>query len=271
MRKRFYFFMLIACITAGCSHEQKKPADVANTPKTPAVMDPFKFHKAIEVSPGQTFDVLSWGRGATNTGAFLILHSDSSGKKYTTTTGDLDGTITDVYNADMDMDGNPEILIQAKGKDSTNYTNIYAFEFKDNKAQKLDFPRLSTSQRKGYRGGDNFYIEEGKFIREYPIYEGSGSEAKPTGKKMKLEYGLSSNSFTVKQLSKDSTVKTVKAISQPTSTAKKTDKKDKPAEKHTKKAKKPEKKHHKTEKHKKKKHHKKHHSDDDNDDSDSGN
>jgi hypothetical protein len=76
--------------------------------------------------------------------------------QYTTTTGDLDGTITDVYNADMDVDGNPEILIQSKGKDTVNYAKIYAFEFNNNDANKLDFPRLTNSQKKGYRGNDNF-------------------------------------------------------------------------------------------------------------------
>jgi hypothetical protein len=71
-------------------------------------MKPFRFHKMIEVSPGQTYDVLSWGRGSEEAGAFMILHSDSSAIKYTTTTGDLDGRIIDVYNSDMDVDGNPK-------------------------------------------------------------------------------------------------------------------------------------------------------------------
>jgi len=190
-------------LMAGCSNNDKAPVNHVEAPK-PALTAPFKFHKMIESSPGQYYDIVSWGRGAVDTGSFLILHSDSSGKKYTTTTGDLNGTVTDVYNTDMDVDGNPEILIQAKKKDTINYTTIYAFEFSDNKANKLDFPKLTQSQRKGYRGNDNFYIEEGKFIREFPIYSGSGAAAKPTGAKRKLEYSLISNSISVKQLSKDS-------------------------------------------------------------------
>lgn len=42
-------------------------------------------------------------------------------------------------------------------------------------------------------------------MREFPIYDGNGKEAKPTGQKRILEYGLRSNNFTVKLLSKDST------------------------------------------------------------------
>lgn len=195
-------------LIAGCNNDKKASANPDTAIKKPVIMAPFKYHKLIEVSPGQYYDILSWGRGSIDTNSFLILHSDSSGRKYNTTTGDLNGVITDVYNTDLDVDGNPEILIQVKRKDTVNFTTVYAFEFSDNKAQKLDFPKLTSSQKKGYRGGDSFYIEEGKFIREFPIYEGAGSNAKPTGQKRKLEYGLSRNAFTVKQLSKDSTTTT---------------------------------------------------------------
>ncbi|MES2428570.1 MAG: hypothetical protein V4560_16430 [Bacteroidota bacterium] len=248
MNFRSCLFIIISCaIITGCAHEEKKTVTASASEKTPALMDPFKFHKMIEVAPGQYYDVVSWGRGSADTASLLILHSDSVGKKYTTTTGDVNGKIVDVYNADMDIDGHPEMLIQAKRNDTINYNTIYAYEFYDTRVQKLDFPKLTSSQRKGYRGNDNFYISEGKFIREFPIYEGSGSTAKPTGAKRKLEYSLSNNSFNVKQLSKDST--SVKDAPIPVSkpVVKKTEEK-----KHTA-TKKSEKKHHKAEVHKKKK------------------
>jgi len=207
MNKILYFFgLLISCsvLAAGCGNTDK-PVVTTAAPQKPAVMQPFRYHKLIEVSPGQDFDVLSWGRGATTVGAFAILHSDSAGTKYTTTTGDLDGTIIDVFNTDLDLDGNPEILIQTKGKDSLGTANIYAFEFVNSRADKLEFPKLNQSQRQGYRGEDNFYIKDDKFIREFPIYSGTGKAAKKTGQKRQLEYGIRDNSFTVKLLSKDST------------------------------------------------------------------
>jgi hypothetical protein len=201
--KPYLLILMGSILIAGCDQEEKAPVTQINA--TPKVMQPFRFHKLIEVAPGEYYDILSWGRGSVDTGSFAILHSDSLAREYVTTTGDLDGKIVDVYNSDMDVDGNPEILIQTKGKDTTNYAKIYAFEYgTDNKANKRDFPRLTSSQRDGYRGGDNFYISEGKFIREFPIYDGNTKEAKPTGAKRKLEYGLRGNEFTVKQLSKDS-------------------------------------------------------------------
>lgn len=204
MRLKSYIFMLIGCAAlAGCSHDEKKPV-VSTVLKAAPLMEPFKFHKLIEVSPGNYYDVLSWGRGGADTSSLLILHSDSVTRNYTTTTGDINGLIVDAYNSDMDIDGHPEILIQAKRKDTINYTTIYAYEFYEKKVEKLDFPKLTKSQRQGYRGNDNFYISEGKLMREFPIYEGSGASAKPTGAQRKFEYTLSSNNFNVKQLSKDS-------------------------------------------------------------------
>jgi len=255
MNGRYYLFMLmVAALMAGCAHEAPKPVSTPPPSNKPELMDPFRFHKMIEVSPGDDFDILSWGRGSSAVGSFIILHSDSVNMKYTTTTGDLDGSIVDVYNSDMDVDGNPEILIQAKATDTSNYAIIYAFEFSNDKAQKLDFPKLTNSQKKGYRGNDNFYIQDGKFMREFPIYNGAGKDAKPTGQKRLLQYGLKNNEFTVQQLSTDSTAtKSAPMASQPvksTTIAKSTSsskKKKHKSEEQT------------TTHHKKKKHH--HHSD----------
>lgn len=190
----------------GCNSNTQKPLQLVTAPAKVVLTQPFRFHKTIEVSPGNVFDIFSWGRGSGKSGSFLILESDSAEVKFTTTTGDLDGAITDVYNTDMDMDGNPEILIQAKSKDSTKYTQIYAFEYKDNKAQKLDFPKLTSFQKKGYHGEDNFYINEGVLMREFPVFKGDSTLVKSTNKRV-LEYGIRNNSFTVKTVDQESETK----------------------------------------------------------------
>src|ERR1700741_3898547 len=129
MSARFYLYIMLGCllIAAGCNQQEQKAPSSAAPEKKPDYIAPFRYHKLIEVSPGQDYDVLSWGRGSATKGAFMILHSDSAAAKYVTTTGDLDGSIVDVYNSDMDLDGNPEILIQVKGNDTVNYTTMYAF------------------------------------------------------------------------------------------------------------------------------------------------
>lgn len=217
MIKRLNSYFLLAGISMvlfGCTQNQPKKNILDTAPKVPVPMAPFRYHKMIEVSPGQDFDVMSWGRGSTTSGSLLILHSDSVNKKFTTTTGDLDGAIVDVFNADMDIDGNPELLIEAKAKDTVDYTSIYAYEFKENSVSKLDFPKLTTTQKKGYRGADNFYMKDGKLIREFPVYDGNTQGAKLTGQKRVLQYNLRSNNLTVKDLSAD----TLKANNSATTT-----------------------------------------------------
>jgi CRISPR/Cas system-associated protein endoribonuclease Cas2 len=216
MNNKFFSWCLAlaACLLlAACGEKQQKAANQAVA--KPTLTPPFRYHKEVEVSPGYSFDVLSWGRGSKDVGAFMILQSDSASMKYITTTGDLEGAIVDVYNADMDLDGNPEILIEAKAKDTTVYEKIYAFEFRNNEAQKLDFPKLTSSQKKGYRGSDNFFIREGKLMREFPIYDSNNQTAKLTGAKRLLEYNLRGGSLTAKQLSKDSTDKPQQVASEP--------------------------------------------------------
>lgn len=247
------YYLLMAGLSAmlySCSHDQPKTnLTAATATKVNTVMQPFRFHKMIEVSPGQDFDIVSWGRGSTTVGSLLILRSDSVNKRYSTTTGDLDGNITDVFNSDMDTDGNPELLVQAKAKDTIDYTTIYAYEFTD-KANKLDFPKLTSTQKKGYRGDDNFYMKDAKLIREFPIFDGNTSAAKPTGQKRVLQYNLRSNSLTVKDLSAD-TLKT-KDTKPETVAAKPVEKKEEV--KSSKKEKKTTRKHKETPKKKKKKH-----------------
>jgi hypothetical protein len=258
MLNRYCFLMAgISLVLYSCSQDQPKKNFDA-TAKKPAVMAPFRFHKMIEVSPGQDFDVMSWGRGASTTGSLLILHSDSAAKKFTTTTGDLDGAIVDVFNVDMDVDGNPELLIEAKAKDTIQYTSIYAYEFNDNNVNKLDFPKLTTTQKKGYRGEDNFYMKDARLIREFPIYDGNTSAAKPTGQKRVLEYNMRSNNLTAKDLSAD-TLKNNSTPIKPAAADNKTQEKKTGATNSN--SEKPSTKHKKETPKKKKKHHR-HHSDD---------
>jgi hypothetical protein len=79
MSDRFYLFMLIGCliVVASCNQDEKKVAQPPATIKKADFAEPFRFHKLVEVSPGEDYDVLSSGRGSKSIGGFLILHSDS--------------------------------------------------------------------------------------------------------------------------------------------------------------------------------------------------
>jgi CRISPR/Cas system-associated protein endoribonuclease Cas2 len=210
MITKYYLNFGLSCmaVVAGCSNSSNKATIAAPTAvEAPKVLAPFRYHKSIEVAPGQSYDILSWGRGSQTVGAFEILRSDSAAMKYTTTTGDLEGSIKDVLNADMDNDGNPEIFIHTQSTDSTNAAKVFAFEYNNDKARELDFPRLTRSQRKGYRGNDNFFVKDGNLMREFNVYEESDSLAKKPVQKRLIQYNLSGGSISADQISQDSTLK----------------------------------------------------------------
>lgn len=206
MRTKIFSLLALAagiCATA-CNSGDEKPAAVKPVPTGKKLSEPFRFHQAIEVKPGLTFDVLSWGRGSSTTGAYLILRSDSTNLKYRSTTGELDGKIIDAWNMDMDSDGNPEIFIQAEGEGEGSHLTMYIYEFANGgSGQKLAFPGLSSSSKKGYRGQDSIYVKEGKLMRQFPVYEEKDAPNKPSGGKKLLEYSLRNNSFLVKEVKEE--------------------------------------------------------------------
>ena len=206
MNIKHYLHLLLGCmvVVAGCSNSSQKAEVTAPLAEAePKIMEPFRFHKTVEVAPGQYYDVLAWGRGSQTVGAFEILRSDSATMKYTTTTGDLEGAIKEVLNADMDTDGNPELFIHTQATDSTNAAKVYAFEYNNDKARELEFPKLTRSQRNGYRGNDNFFVKDGSLMREFNVYDEADSLAKKPVDKRLIQYSLRSNSISANQVSTD--------------------------------------------------------------------
>ncbi len=193
-----FIIFLFGCTVVACNQDEKP---VQTAPKTVVKLpEPFRYHKAIEVKPGLTLDVVSWGRGSTSTGAFLILRSDSTHLKYKSISSELDGKIVDVWNMDMDADGNPELYIQAKGEGEGSYLNMYVYEFNSNgSAEELNFPNLSSRTKKGYKGNDSLYIKEDQLMREFPV-ENEDLNDKSTPERKILKYGLRNNSFTVDEV-----------------------------------------------------------------------
>jgi hypothetical protein len=169
----------------------------------PKISEPFRFHKAVEVKPGLTLDVVSWGRGSKSVGAYLVLRSDSTNLKYRSISGELDGQIVDVWNMDMDSDGDPELFIQAQGEGEGSHLSMYVYEFTSNgSSQRITFPNLGSSTKKGYKGGDSLYVKDDKLMREFSVADADEKPGVTPVKSIKkvLEYGMRNNSFTVEEV-----------------------------------------------------------------------
>ncbi|MHB1178315.1 MAG: hypothetical protein ACYCZO_08295 [Daejeonella sp.] len=190
---------LSAILFTSCTMENKPP--VVKKPDVKKVMAPFRYHKAIEVKPGLTLDIVSWGRGSDSVGGYLVLRSDSTHLNYRSLSGELDGQIVDAWDMDLDSDGNPELYIQSKGEGAGSYLNMYIYEYSESGSnQQISFPTLSGSLKKGYRGSDSVYIKDGKLMREFPLFTTGDSTEKSSGEIRRMEYRLRGNSFQVKEV-----------------------------------------------------------------------
>lgn len=192
-----------------CTSENKSTGVKEQKPDSVKLTAPFRFHRAVEVKPGLTLDVVSWGRGSESVGGYLILRSDSTHLNYRSISGELDGKMVDVWNMDMDSDGNPELFIQAQGEGEGSHLTMYVYEFSDNgSSRKITFPNLGSSSKRGYKGGDSLYVKDDKLYREFPIVDSEEpSGNKPVATKKVLEYGIRNNSFTVNEVESDTTEK----------------------------------------------------------------
>lgn len=94
---------------------------------------------------------------------------------------------------DLDRDGFPELLIYTSSAGSGSYGSVIGFS--PNKGKSLSqiyFPELdkTAAAMKGYMGHDEFAIVESSLVRRFKCYQGSDSNAKPTGNIRQLEYKL---------------------------------------------------------------------------------
>lgn len=192
--------ILCTALFISCTSEEKAPV-IAGKPEPKKIFKPFRYHKAIEVKPGLTLDIVSWGRGSNSVGGYLVLRSDSTHLSYRSIAGELDGKIVDAWDMDLDSDGNPELYIQSKGEGEGSYLNMYIYEYSEGGSnQQIRFPDLSGSLKKGYKGNDSVYVKDGKLIREFPLFSTGDSASKATGEIRQLEYSLRNNSLNVKDL-----------------------------------------------------------------------
>jgi len=108
-----------------------------------------------------------------------------------TVTAEAEGTISGVQIGDIDNNGFPEIYISVTSAGSGSYGTLIAYASNKNKSiSPIFLPELTKKQLKGYMGHDTFGIVKGVFVREFPIYKDTDTNAKPTGKTRKIQYTL---------------------------------------------------------------------------------
>jgi hypothetical protein len=189
------FLGLNILILAGCGSDE--PATVAKVEDVKVKSgNPFPFYRSIEIKPGYHFEIVSWGKGVDSVGGYLLLMSDSVKNNYKSLSVERKGIITDAWNMDLDNDGNPELYIQYVVRKNVNDINVY--EFNSNSFDKISFPGLNSSLKKGFQGNDKFFVKNGDLFRSVPIVLTDSGKTSTLVKI--LNYRLSGNSFSTKEV-----------------------------------------------------------------------
>ncbi|KQR71242.1 hypothetical protein [Pedobacter sp. Leaf176] len=186
--------LLLAGMLFCFSCTEEKPKEV-KAEEAKIEQNPFRFYKDIEVKPGLNFEIVSWGKGVDSIGGYQILMSDSVKSNYKSAAVDRKGTLTDAWNMDLDNDGNPELYIQLLSK--KNVSDLNVFEYSGGNFNKINFPSLTSNQKKGYSGKDKFFIKNGDLFRSFPVKDEADS-AKNVFKT--YLYRLSGNSFSTSEV-----------------------------------------------------------------------
>ncbi|RZJ79386.1 MAG: hypothetical protein EOO47_10965 [Flavobacterium sp.] len=193
--KSLYLGILAISFLLACTSDEK-PVATAKTEVAPVSKNPFPFYKSIEIKPGFNFEVVSWGKGIDTLGGYLILMSDSLKNNYRSISVEREGVISDAWNMDLDNDGDPEIYIQYLVRKNVNDINVY--EYANNNFNKISFPGLSSENKKGYKGDDQFYVKNGDLFRTVPIV--TIDSGKTTTLVKTLQYSLRGNSFSASEV-----------------------------------------------------------------------
>ncbi|OAQ39633.1 hypothetical protein A5893_08570 [Pedobacter psychrophilus] len=191
--KSLFGLSLILIVLSSCGGDEDKK--VKEVPKKIAALPaPFKHHEKIEVGPELIFDIYTWGRGADSTSSLLVLRSDSIENDFSlASTNNINGKFKEVFNTDMDDDGNPEVLIYYTANDKFQSAKVICYEFTGKNANEIDFPNLSTKTKDQYHGKDKFYVKEGKLFREFDLFDNNDKEGKKAIDKKVIQYFIKGN------------------------------------------------------------------------------
>ena len=157
--------------------------------ESPSADTQLSFDKTFSLQ-GITFHVL-----ATNEGSINQLTIKPSGLKIDNSViqQEIEGTVSGVEIADINVDGSPEIYVFVTSSGSGSYGSIVAYSANHNKSlspiylEPLDNDKTNTV---GYMGHDEFAIVENTFVRRFPIYNEGDANCCPKGGTRQLQYKL---------------------------------------------------------------------------------
>lgn len=113
----------------------------------------------------------------------------------TETNGVRDGTVQDCWMANVQGNGNAEVLIFTKAAGSGGFAELQVYEFDGTNLQAVELPDPEPGLMIGYHGRDWYDVTDGGLIREFPLYLNEDPNCCPEGGSRTIEFDSASNSW----------------------------------------------------------------------------
>lgn len=183
--------LVVAALLAGCSRgtggtdpasaPSRPPApDAAAEPLAPAPAAPPIRRSVRLASAGWGFDVDAATTGGS-TRIDVLVRPATAGAAPERLTLDLDGTLAEAFATDLDRDAAPELLLWTRSAGSSAEGQVHGWRFDAHgNAAALPSPPLDGEEAIGWRGRDQFGVQDDALVRSFPLYRDDDDNAHPS-------------------------------------------------------------------------------------------
>ena len=103
-----------------------------------------------------------------------------------------DGILSNAWKADLDKDGDPEVVVAIGQLDGTNKGGVDIHEWDGYKFVSAKGQARIPAEQANYDGHDQFRLADGQLIREFPRFRDEGGSRVPAGETASYRYDMAS-------------------------------------------------------------------------------
>ncbi|MDX5482633.1 MAG: hypothetical protein LPK07_13215 [Hymenobacteraceae bacterium] len=193
MKSSILFILALALCTA-CTADTTTEEGTANlTPQTgetaqqPAPEDNVISYEQQLSAGSMNFYVVTTGTGTNRN---LAIQVEREGQQPSRIDEPIEGTVTGSVTTDLNENTKPELLVFVAGGGSGSYGKVYGYEFEREYWGELSMPDLAPALQEGYRGHDEFKVQNNRLLRTFPVYHEADPNCCPTGGTRTIVYSL---------------------------------------------------------------------------------
>jgi len=106
------------------------------------------------------------------------------------------GYLEDSWMTDLDADGAFEVVTVERLIDGGEEARLQVHEWTDGLyLLPVEIAPLEPRQRRGYRGHDQYAVEDGTLLREFPRFEPEDPAGEPSGGRVRLRYDFAAGAW----------------------------------------------------------------------------